>query len=63
MWTHFFSHVDIHPSQINILNGNAPDLEAECVEYERKIKAAGGIDLFLGGIGGMSNIALQLLRS
>lgn len=59
MWTHFFQHVNIHPSQINILNGNAPDLEAECVEYERKIKAIGGIDLFLGGIGPDGHIAFN----
>lgn len=59
MWTNFFQHVDIHPSQINILNGNAPDLEAECVAYERKIKAVGGIDLFLGGIGPDGHIAFN----
>jgi glucosamine-6-phosphate deaminase len=59
MYKHFFSHVDIHPSNINILNGNAPDLEAECVEYEAKIKRAGGIDLFLGGIGPDGHIAFN----
>ena len=51
MYKHFFSHVDIDPSNINILNGNAPDLEAECIAYEEKIKAAGGIELFIPGIG------------
>lgn len=59
MYKHFFSHVNIHPSNINILNGNAPDLEAECVEYEAKIKRAGGIDLFLGGIGPDGHIAFN----
>jgi glucosamine-6-phosphate deaminase len=59
MFQNFFSHVDIPPSQINILNGNAPDLEAECVTYEDKIKAAGGIDLFLGGIGADGHIAFN----
>jgi len=28
MYKHFFSHVDVDPENINILNGNAPDLEA-----------------------------------
>lgn len=50
MYKHFFSHVDVDPSNINILNGNAPDLETECIAYEEKIKRAGGIELFLGGV-------------
>eukprot|EP00124_Ichthyophonus_hoferi_P002570 Ihof_evm2s180 gene=Ihof_evmTU2s180 len=48
MWTNFFSHIDILPENTNILNGNAPDLAAECAAYEEKIKAAGGIELFMG---------------
>jgi glucosamine-6-phosphate deaminase len=59
MYKHFFSHVNIHPSNINILDGNAPDLEAECVAYEAKIKRIGGIDLFLGGIGPDGHIAFN----
>ncbi|KAM7195223.1 glucosamine-6-phosphate isomerase 1 [Naviculisporaceae sp. PSN 640] len=59
MWKHFFSHVNINPHNFNILNGNAPNLEAECVEYEAKIKAAGGIDLFLAGIGEDGHIAFN----
>lgn len=59
MWKHFFSHVNIHPGNVNILNGNAPNLEDECVAYEAKIKAAGGIDLFLAGIGEDGHIAFN----
>lgn len=59
MWKNFFSHVDINPENINILNGNAPDLDAECERYENKIKAVGGIDLFLGGIGPDGHIAFN----
>lgn len=59
MWKHFFSHVNIHPNNVNILDGNAPNLEAECVEYEAKIKRAGGIDLFLAGIGDDGHIAFN----
>ncbi|KAF1999987.1 glucosamine-6-phosphate deaminase [Amniculicola lignicola CBS 123094] len=59
MYKHFFSHVDVKPDNINILNGNAPDLEAECHEYEDKIQRAGGIELFLGGIGPDGHIAFN----
>jgi len=59
MWKNFFSHVNVNPENVNILNGNAPNLEAECVEYEAKIKRAGGIDLFLGGIGEDGHIAFN----
>ncbi|KAK6064142.1 glucosamine-6-phosphate deaminase [Seiridium cupressi] len=59
MWKNFFSHVNVKPGNVNILNGNAPNLEAECVEYEAKIKRAGGIDLFLGGIGEDGHIAFN----
>ena len=50
MWKNFFSHIDIKKENVHILNGNATDLEAECAAYEEAILAAGGIDLFLGGI-------------
>ncbi|KAF1842492.1 glucosamine-6-phosphate deaminase [Cucurbitaria berberidis CBS 394.84] len=59
MYKHFFSHVDVKPDNINILNGNALDLELECHEYEEKIKRAGGIELFLGGIGPDGHIAFN----
>src|SRR6266704_3182487 len=59
MYKHFFSHVDVDPANINILNGNAPDLEAECIAYEEKIKKVGGIELFLGGIGSDGHIAFN----
>lgn len=59
MWNNFFNHVDIHPENVNILNGNAANLEAECERYENKIKSCGGIDLFLGGIGPDGHIAFN----
>ena len=59
MWTNFFSHIDIKKENINILDGNAKDLDAECVNYEAKIKACGGIDLFMGGIGPDGHIAFN----
>ncbi|CAK7225495.1 Glucosamine-6-phosphate isomerase (Glucosamine-6-phosphate deaminase) (GNPDA) (GlcN6P deaminase) [Sporothrix curviconia] len=59
MWTNFFSHVDIRPENVHLLNGNAPDLEAECAEYEQTIRDCGGIDLFLAGIGEDGHIAFN----
>ncbi|KLJ06091.1 glucosamine-6-phosphate deaminase [Blastomyces silverae] len=59
MYKHFFSHVDILPTNINILNGNAADPIKECADYEAKILAVGGIDLFLGGVGADGHIAFN----
>jgi len=59
MWNNLFNHIDINPANVNILNGNAPDLTKECEEYEAKIVAAGGIDLFLGGIGEDGHLAFN----
>jgi glucosamine-6-phosphate deaminase len=54
-----FNHIDIPEQNINILDGNAPDLEKECIEYEKKISKFGGIELFLGGIGNDGHIAFN----
>ena len=59
MWNNFFSHIDIRPENVNILNGNAPDVAKECADYEARIKAAGGIDLFMGGVGPDGHIAFN----
>jgi glucosamine-6-phosphate deaminase len=59
MWSNLFSHIDIKKENVNILNGNATDLERECQLYEEKIKTYGGIDLFLGGIGPDGHIAFN----
>lgn len=59
MWNNFFSHIDIPAENVNILDGNAPDLLAECAAYEAKIKSYGGIDLFLGGVGPDGHIAFN----
>ena len=56
---HLFNHIDIPRENINILNGNASDLEKECADYEAKISGYGGINLFLGGIGPDGHIAFN----
>lgn len=59
MWNNFFSQIDILPENVNILDGNAENLEAECEAYETKMKAVGSVDLFLGGIGEDGHIAFN----
>ncbi|BEJ15825.1 hypothetical protein CspHIS471_0504300 [Cutaneotrichosporon sp. HIS471] len=59
MFKNFFSLIDINPKNTNILDGNAKDLHGECEAYEVKIKAVGGIDLFLGGIGVDGHVAFN----
>lgn len=59
MWNNFFSHIDIPRENVNILNGNAADPEAECARFEEKIKSYGGVDLFMGGVGPDGHIAFN----
>ena len=59
MATNLFNHIDCPKENIHILNGNAEDLEAECRHYEEMIAEAGGIDLFIGGIGPDGHIAFN----
>ena len=59
MHKNLFNHIDEPEENIHILNGNAPDLAAECAAYEKAIVEAGGIDLFMGGIGEDGHIAFN----
>lgn len=59
MYKNLFDKIDIPAGNIHILNGNAPDLEKECEEYELAILDAGGIDLFLGGVGEDGHLAFN----
>lgn len=59
MAKNLFGHIKIPKEKINILNGNAANLEQECINYEEKIKNYGGIDLFIGGIGQNGHIAFN----
>jgi glucosamine-6-phosphate deaminase len=59
MFNTFFSHVDVKPENVHILDGNAANLDEECTKYEAKIKEVGGIELFLGGVGPDGHIAFN----
>lgn len=54
-----FSKIDIQIRNTHVLNGLAKDLAKECAAYERQIKAAGGIDLQVLGIGSDGHIAFN----
>lgn len=58
---HLFDHINIPKNQIHIPDGTLPedDVEAFCKEYERKIEAAGGIDIQLLGIGKTGHIGFN----
>ena len=56
---HLFDGVNLQPQNTHILNGLAPDLLQECNHYETAIKQAGGIRLFLGGVGQNGHLAFN----
>ncbi|MGL9720872.1 glucosamine-6-phosphate deaminase [Symbiopectobacterium sp.] len=59
MYENFFNHVDITQENINLLNGNAPDVVVECQRYEDKMASYGKIHLFMGGVGNDGHIAFN----
>lgn len=59
MHENFFNHIDIQPDNINLLNGMAEDVDAECERYEAKIRSYGKIHLFMGGVGVDGHIAFN----
>lgn len=59
MHEHLFRHLNIDRSRTHLPNGAAPDLDAECRQYETLIQKAGGIDLQLLGIGRAGHIAFN----
>jgi glucosamine-6-phosphate deaminase len=61
MWENLFSHLDIPPENVHIPRGDVPReaLDNECRNYEEAIRAAGGIDLQLLGIGRTGHIGFN----
>ena len=54
-----FDHVPIDPANIDMLNGRAPDLDAECLRYEKALADSGGIDIQILGIGANGHIGFN----
>lgn len=67
MTEHLFRHVNVDLRNTHLPNGLAPDLDAECRDYEAAISKFGGIDLQLLGLGQAGHIGfnepLSALRS
>jgi glucosamine-6-phosphate deaminase len=59
MQQHLFDHVNVDPSQTHVPDGLAVDVDAHTRDYEQQIRAAGGIDLQLLGIGSNGHIAFN----
>ncbi len=59
MREHFFSRVNVAPGRIHIPDGLTRDIPGHCAEYEGAIRAAGGIDLQLLGVGSDGHIGFN----
>jgi glucosamine-6-phosphate deaminase len=61
MRVHLFDHVDIPAANIHLPDGVVPSaaVDAHCREYEEKIRAAGGIDFQILGIGRTGHIGFN----
>ncbi len=59
MQTQLFDHVDIRPEWTNVPDGMASDALEECRRYDALIKALGGIDLQLLGMGHNGHIGFN----
>jgi glucosamine-6-phosphate deaminase len=51
MQENFFRHINIAKRNVHIPDGQAKDIPGFCLRYEEQIRAAGGIDLQVLGIG------------
>lgn len=54
-----FNHIDIDPGQTHIPNGNAADMEAECLAYDKMLEENGPVDLQILGIGSNYHIGFN----
>ncbi|MDF7815649.1 glucosamine-6-phosphate deaminase [Hymenobacter sp. YC55] len=61
MHEQLFNHIDIRPENIHIPDGTLPveKVKEYCLAYEQKIKACGGLDLQLLGIGRTGHIGFN----
>lgn len=51
MWENLFRHINLPAPNVHIPDGQAKDIPAFCARYEEQIRAAGGLDLQVLGIG------------
>ncbi|MGA3266891.1 MAG: glucosamine-6-phosphate deaminase [Verrucomicrobiota bacterium] len=51
MWQNLFRHVNVAKKNVHLPDGLARDVPKFCARYEKQIRAAGGVDLQVLGIG------------
>ena len=56
---HILRQVDFTPAHVHLLDGRAADPLAECASYEDALRAAGGVDIQVLGIGGNGHIGFN----
>jgi glucosamine-6-phosphate deaminase len=61
MWENFFQDINIPPENVHIPDGTVPrkELDRYCAQYEMEIRAVGGIDFQLLGIGRSGHIGFN----
>ncbi|MBU6409108.1 MAG: glucosamine-6-phosphate deaminase [Verrucomicrobia bacterium] len=59
MWENFFRRVNVAKKNVHIPDGMARDVPKFCSQYEKEIRAAGGIDLQVLGIGGDGHVGFN----
>ena len=59
MMENLINHINIDTKNVDIPNCMLKDIEKECEDYEERIKAAGGIDLQIIGIGNNGHIGFN----
>src|SRR5262245_9504065 len=57
LWTHLLGQVNIRPENVRLSSGEADD--AFCRQYEEDIRASGGMDLLIAGVGVNGHIAFN----
>ena len=59
MNANLFDHINIDKANTRVPDGTAADPAASCRQYEEDIRAAGGIDFQVLGVGGNGHIAFN----
>jgi glucosamine-6-phosphate deaminase len=56
---HLFSHLNLKPANTHVPDGLARDVAAHCAAYEAEMRAAGGVDIQVLGIGSDGHIGFN----
>lgn len=59
MDNNLFNHININKANTYVPSGISEDVQKECIDYDRKISEAGGIDLQVLGIGNNGHIGFN----